>query len=172
MKFIEDLLWEPGLPNDAQPLEMDPLSEVDALQEAQLLDTRIHAISSTAGLLIELRTALQLRQSNTAVLVARGLLEYTWSAEPTTSGNTAWNIIGSEPSLVNELLVLELTFFPHANLRLKAECVEFYAGNVASLGASPPDYTQEDGHAIQSGLARWRSIFQPTQIASHGNLKK
>jgi hypothetical protein len=41
--------------------EMDPLTEDDALQEAQLLDVRFDALRSTVGLLFELRTALQLR---------------------------------------------------------------------------------------------------------------
>lgn len=54
---LEDLLMSSiGLGALGAPPEMNPLTETDALQEAQLLGVRFDALSLTAGLLFELRT--------------------------------------------------------------------------------------------------------------------
>jgi len=65
MKIKDLLLPSPGLRAYAAAPEMDPLTEEDALQEAQLLDVRFDALSLTVGLLFELRMAQQLREANT-----------------------------------------------------------------------------------------------------------
>jgi hypothetical protein len=57
---IQDLLSLPPTLRDLAAPEMDPLTEEDALREAQLLDVRFDAVRSTLGLLFELRVALQL----------------------------------------------------------------------------------------------------------------
>ncbi|MFJ2646194.1 hypothetical protein ACIO1C_05625 [Streptomyces sp. NPDC087420] len=57
-------------------IEVDPLREVDALQEAQLLDSRVCHLTSTAALLFELRTSLQFEVGNSALLVVRGLRSF------------------------------------------------------------------------------------------------
>jgi hypothetical protein len=73
---IEDLFTDADRRRlTAQP-EMDPLTEASALQEAQLLDVRVHALSSTVGLLFDLRTALQFMEGNTALLIARLPVEF------------------------------------------------------------------------------------------------
>lgn len=80
----------------AQP-EMDPLTENDALQEAQLLDVRVDALRSTVGLLFELRVALQLREANTGALVAHGVRKISWSSSPRPTPRTAWNVMSPTP---------------------------------------------------------------------------
>jgi hypothetical protein len=87
----------------AQP-EMDPLTEDDALQDAQPLDVRIDALNSTVGVLFELRVALQLREANTGVLVAHGVQNICWSASPRSAARTAWNVIASTPRCADRLL--------------------------------------------------------------------
>ena len=67
MMRIDDLLLQDYTLRrlTAKP-EMDPLTEVGALQEAQLLGLKFDAVSGVAGLLFELRMALQLRETNTS----------------------------------------------------------------------------------------------------------
>jgi hypothetical protein len=69
--IIEELLSDPGVRRFAARPEMDPLTEEDALQEAQLLEVRIDALRSSVALLLELRMALQLPTANTGILIAR-----------------------------------------------------------------------------------------------------
>jgi hypothetical protein len=81
---IEDLLMSSlGLGALGAPPEMNPLTETDALQEAQLLGVRFDALSLTAGLLFELRIALQF---------ARG--EHRGAHR---SGSQRVVVVGSEP---------------------------------------------------------------------------
>ncbi len=80
--IVEELLSDPALRRFASQPEMDPVTREDALQEAQLLDVRLNALRLTVGLLFELRLALQLRESNTGVLVARGVCMLSWPASP------------------------------------------------------------------------------------------
>ncbi|MFV0462523.1 MAG: hypothetical protein ACK5MP_04905 [Nostocoides sp.] len=75
---------------------MDPLTESDALQEAQLLDVQLDAVREQLALLFELRMALQLREPDTGVLVARGVREFSWTAPPRSSLRTAWSVGGSQ----------------------------------------------------------------------------
>lgn len=62
MITIEDLLLpDSGWREYPSKPEMDPLTEDDALQEAQLLDVRFDALRSTAGLLFERGGRLSIR---------------------------------------------------------------------------------------------------------------
>lgn len=144
---------------EAQP-EMDPLTEDDALQEAQLLDVRFDALRSTVGLLFELRVALQLRGANTGVLVARGVRKVSWSASPRSTARTAWNVVSSTPRCSDRLFELSLLCWPDGHLELSAESAAFFVGDVADIGESPPDYYSDES-TIQAGLAGWHSTFTP-----------
>lgn len=161
MTTIEDLLSldSPLRRFSAQP-EMDPLTEHDALQEAQLLDVRFDALRSRVGLLFELRVALQLREANTGVLVAHGVRKFGWSATARPTGRTAWNVISSTPQCSDRLFELSLLCWPEGHLELSAESAAFFVGDVAGIGESPPDYS-DDESVVQTGLAGWRSIFTP-----------
>jgi hypothetical protein len=143
----------------SQP-EMDPLTEDDALQEAQLLDLRLDALRSTVGLLFELRVALQLREANTGVLVAHGVRNISWSASPRPTARTAWNVISSTPQHSDNLFGLNLQCWPEGRLELTAESAAFFVGDVAGIGEAPPDYGGDE-FATQAGLAGWRSAFRP-----------
>lgn len=161
MMSVEDLLW--AWPNlTATTPEMDPLVEADALQEAQLLDLRVHALSSTVGLLFELRTALQLREGNAAVLAVHGVREFTWLAELRPSGFTAWNIVGSQPESDGQTFSLALDCMPHSQLRLVAANAAFYVIDVPGLGEQPPDYSGDEA-VIKTRLASWGSPFSVVQ---------
>lgn len=163
MITIEELLLpDPRLRRFAAQPEMDPLSEEDALQEAQLLDVRFDALGSTLGLLFELRLALQLRKANTGVLVARGVRELSWTAGPRSTAKTAWTVGGSIPRNEDGLFGLELGMWPTpgAQFKLVAETASFFAGDVPGLDRIP-DYLGDDDATIRAQLASWHSDFVP-----------
>jgi hypothetical protein len=149
MMTIEDLLRDTLAGAELAMPAMDPLREADALQEAQLLDMRIAAATSTVGLLFEMRTALQLREGNAAVLVGYQARALDWSVAPR-QGMTAWTVVGSQPS--NEGLTLD--FYPAARLRLAAERAAFFIVNVHGIGDAPPDYMNDSAAVIQAGIPR------------------
>ena len=161
MIIVEELLWSPGRRGHVALPEADPLREPDALQEAQLLAARVEALSSTVGLLFELRTAMQLREANTAILVARGVHEFTWWAEPRSTSKTAWNVVGSEPRPTNCPFEIDIDLVPRSRLRLVAESAEFYVGDVEGLELQLPDYGIDDDATVRANLADWRSSFSP-----------
>ena len=160
---LEDLLRFPASHGQNAYPESNPIAEENALQEAQLLDLRFDALHSSAGLLFELRTAIQLQAANTGVLVANKLSEITWSAEERSTERTAWNVIGSAPSCVDGRFTLNLLMYPSARLRLIAKSAAFSVVDVLGLGDAPPDYSGDD-ERIRNGLATWNSYFEPVQM--------
>jgi hypothetical protein len=160
---VEELLRpDPALRRYGSQPEMDPLTEDDALQEAQLLDVRFDALRSTVGLLFELRTALQLREANTGVFVARGVRELSWSTGGRSpAARFAWVVAGSAIGTANRLFELRLAGLrPGAGLGLVAESAAFFAGDVPGLDRIP-DYTEDDEATIRAQLAGWHSEFVP-----------
>lgn len=163
MITIEDLLRPDRRWREYASLpEMDPLTEDDALQEAQLLDVRFDALRSTVGLLFELRTALQLREANTGLLVARGVRTLSWTSGPRSTERTAWTVGGSVTRAAGGLYGLELGLWPApgAELDLVAQSAAFFAGDVPGLDRIP-DYSDDDELTIRSQLASWHSEFEP-----------
>jgi hypothetical protein len=159
---IEQLLRpSPELRSFAAQPEVDPLTENDALQEAQLLELRFDALHCTVGLLFELRLALQLRSANTGVLVAHGVHDLSWSAALRSTSRTAWNVVGSEPRAADSVFGLELSFSPEARLSLSASHAAFFTGEVPGLSDTPPNYGGADEPAIRAQLAGWNSNFIP-----------
>lgn len=170
MTTVEDLLRSDARWREFASLpEMDPLTEDGALQEAQLLDVRFDALRSTVGLLFELRTALQLREANTGVLVAHQVHELSWSAErlhygdePPPMNRMAWTVGGSIPRNENRLFGLALGVWPGAQLTLTAESAAFFVGDVPGLERIP-DYVSDDEATIKANLASWHSDFVPVR---------
>lgn len=158
---LKDLLGSPVAElreYGAQP-EMDPLTEADALQEAQLLGIHFDALSLTVGLLFELRLALQLREANTGVLTASGVRGLSWSGPSRATELTAWSIGSSTPRAEGRVFSLNLSMWPApgAQLTVVAESAAFFAGDVPGLDEVPPDYSA----GVRDGLADWDSEFTP-----------
>lgn len=163
MKLHDLLLPDPALRAYGARPEMDPLTEDDALREAQLLDVRFDALTLTVGLLFELRMALQLREGNTGVLVARGVRGLSWSGPSRETGLTAWTVGGSVPGPDQGLFCLQLGMWPApgAQLSLLAESAAFFAVGVPGLSEVPPDYTDLDRQQVSVEIADWNSNFEP-----------
>lgn len=161
---IDDLLsMDPGLRQHASLPEMDPLTEDDALQEAQVLDVRFEALAGVVGILFELRQALQLLEANTGVLVAHGVRELTWAGPSRDTALTAWSVGSSAPRAKDRLFSLSLVMWPHpgARLSLTAESAAFFVGQVPGLAEAPPDYTDRNRATVVGEVARWESMFEP-----------
>jgi hypothetical protein len=146
---------------------MNPSTETDALQEAQLLGVRFDALSLTVGLLFELRVALQLRGANTGVLIARGVKELSWSGPSRATDLTAWSIGSSTPFANDESFSLTLSMWPApgAHFTLVADSAAFIGGDVPGLSRDPPDYVARDRATVSEGLAGWSSEFVPIYAA-------
>lgn len=164
MKIDELLLLDPELRQYASLPEMDPLTDDDALQEAQVLDVRCDPLSGVVGILFELRQALQLREANTGVLVAGGVRELHWEASARDTTLTAWSVGSSVPRTKGSLFHLSMTLWPApgALLSLVAESAAFFVGHVPGLAIWPPDYTKNDRSSVRESIAAWDTDFDPT----------
>ncbi|MEV6263260.1 hypothetical protein AB0M42_21260 [Streptomyces sp. NPDC051784] len=120
----------------------DPLREPDALREAQLLECRVSQLTSTASLLFELRTALQIDEGNAALLVMRGLRSLDWTAGAAPRGPTARTVVSGVPGRLDDLFRAEFSFHPDSRLEILGERAEFYVLEAQGIGDVPPDYTE------------------------------
>lgn len=143
--------------------EMDPLTEEDALQEAQVLDVRFDALAGVVGIIFELRQALQLREANTGVLVAQGARALTWEGHAGDTTLTAWSVGSSVPCVRDGVFELSLVLWPHpgARLALTAESAAFFIGDVPGLSEAPLDYCGRDRTGVNGEVACWESAFEP-----------
>ncbi len=154
----------------SQP-DVNPLTESDALQEAQLLAVKFEAVAATASLLFELRVALHLRETNAGVLTARGVRRFVWSGPERTTARTAWTVGGSTVHVDDGLFSMELGLWPGpgAQVELVAESAAFFAGDVPGLDDVPPNYVEDDEETICSNLPNWDSPFRVISVANSGS---
>ncbi|MEN0133862.1 MAG: hypothetical protein AAGC80_01870 [Rhodococcus sp. (in: high G+C Gram-positive bacteria)] len=138
----------------------DPLRIDDLLQECALLDVRHFASSSVVGLLLDLRTALQLDVGNTALVVVGGISSYSWASDTTDADTMMRTVVGSHPTLSDTEYELEVTCSPRSTLRLKGKWASFFEGNVRSIGESQPDLTSDDAATLVSGFPNWQSEME------------
>lgn len=167
---IEDLFRIPVRRAFAAKPEMDPLTEDIALMESELLDVRFEAVTSTVGLLFDLRGALQLRLANTGVLIVHEVARLEWYEdlhaieketikEALSMGpgrHRAWIVIASEPR-PTDLFNLKLQFVPGAELNVSGESAEFLMGDVPGIGEVAATYTDDPLDVIEASLPHWDS---------------
>lgn len=168
MISINDLVRARPCSAALDPAEPDPLREADALQEAQLLDSRVCQLTSTAALLFELRTSLQFESGNAALLVVRGLHSFGWNSPAVQGPLTALTVVSSVPDRLNDSFRARFAFFPDAQLEVVGELAEFHVLAVEGVGDVPPDYTDGDLKRVQEALPSWSSACSPLQ-ASHSH---
>jgi hypothetical protein len=155
-----------SLPWPAEPVQADPLRDVDALREVQLLDSRVSHLTSTAALLLEMRTALQFDRGNCALLVVRGVRSFEWDLPRSVAPVAALTIMGSRPGRGDTTLQLQLAFYPEARLALSGDRGEFYVLDSKEIGDVPPDYSDAELRNIQHHLPTWTSECTPIQFST------
>lgn len=161
MTTISDFAQGPWHRHYGSKPEMDPLTEDDALMEAQVLDIRLDALRSRMAILFELRLALQLREGNTGLLVADGVTAFEWSAGARETARTAWNVVGSIARATGGILEVRLGMLPRAELLLRTRSAVFYSGDVPGL-VEIADYGEVQEPELDSMVAHWASEFSPS----------
>jgi hypothetical protein len=165
MMTVEELLSSAPRRPSRMP-EMDPLREADALREAQLLDLRMSALRSTAGLLFEFRTSLQFDEGNAALVIVRDLRDLRWCRERKFSPLTALTVISSLATVGDTgAFGIELEFFPDASLEVRGGEAEFYVLEVPGIGEAPPDYVESPFEVIGNRLPSWTSVCSVLQAS-------
>jgi hypothetical protein len=130
----------------------------DALQEAQLVEVRWDTIRGHVGLLFDLRLSLQFRDSDTGLIVLRGVTEVAGLKPHPAASNSAWNVVSSQTALQSGTISVELGIWPEAQLRITALAGEFYELTVGHLNEmAPPDLDGDDA-AISEGTPDWNSL--------------
>jgi len=157
MISMEDLVRARSSSPAPRPLEMDPLREADALQEAQLLDSRVCPLTSVAALLFEMRTSLQFKDGNSALLVVRGLRSFGWTSSAEQMPFMALTALSSAPGRAGGSFRLRIGFHPEAELVAAGDLAEFYLLDAQGIGDAPPDYPDADRVRIHRGLPSWSS---------------
>ena len=160
MKISDFLLPEFAERNRLAPPDPDPLVEPDALQEAQLLGIKFDATTGALGVLFDLRTALELRNANTGLLVARGVWEVSWLSTSRPTDLTAWTIGSSLPGSGG--MKFSMWPAPGAQFSFKSTAMLFTCGDVPHLNDAPPNYLDLDASSVQGQLASWESEFEAT----------
>ena len=163
--LARDLLDSRRIEDLPQPA-VDPLTESQALLEAQVLEILFDVKRATLGVLFELRTSMMMTESNTGVLVAQGVQTLTFRGEPRDTKLTAWSVLTSE-AVGASGASLELQFHPDAHIGLSASSLRYVNCDVASIGDIPPDYSDgfESPHRL---LADWESEIHPISSSSTG----
>lgn len=138
-------------------VEVDPLREMDALQEVQLLDSRVCHLTSTAAILFELRTSLQFDVGNAALFVVRGLRSFDWNLPERRLPLTALTVVSSVPGRLSDSFHVRFEFFPKAHLSVVGSLAEFYVLESEGIGEVPPDYSSLDLEQVQDALPSWSS---------------
>ncbi|WP_148222487.1 hypothetical protein [Rhodococcus opacus] len=140
--------------------DWDPLLIDDLLQECALLDVRHFASSSVVGLLLDLRTALQLDVGNTALLVIGGVSGYSWVSDALEADTMMRTVVGSKPTPSATDYKIELACSPQSTFEAKGKWASFFEGNVRSIGESQPDLTSDDPATLVSGFPNWQSELE------------
>ncbi|WP_171172487.1 hypothetical protein [Streptomyces sp. I05A-00742] len=165
MISINDLVHVRPRPGSFGSAEVDPLREADALQEAQLLDSRVCHLTSTAALLFEMRTSLQFEVGNSALLVVRGLRSFDWTSPKQQVPLAALTVVSSVTEQSGEPLRARFEFFPEARLVVAGDLAEFYVLEVQGIGEVPPDYSSVDLEKVQGALPSWSSACRLLQAS-------
>jgi hypothetical protein len=162
MMRIGELLSSPARRNCAATPETDALVDLDALQEADLVNVRFDADDSSVVMLLDLRTALQFRLANTAVLVLRGVEELHWArGEHGGPGRWAHYVMSSKPGVDRDRVTLELVCLGGWRFSAISAAAEFFVGDIPDLPGAPPNFVEDDEQTITDGMPSWDSLFQP-----------
>jgi hypothetical protein len=166
MTSIEDLFAGMTDAASARPIDWDPLREPDALQEVGLLDCRMCPLTGRAGLLLDMRSALQYRTGNAALLVVRGLASFQWNEEPLERDLLSFAIMSSTPAAARRGWRMDLGLIPDGELSVTGRGADFHLLEVEGIPGAPPDYTERRLNEVREGLPWWDSDCTVLQFAT------
>ncbi|MFI7336873.1 hypothetical protein ACIBUY_02900 [Streptomyces sp. NPDC050085] len=137
------------------PTDWDPLRESDALQEAALLDCRVCPLTGRAGLLLDMRTALQYRTGNAALLVVRGLRSFSWRETPPEVELFNFPVGSSSPSMTKGAWRIDLGLFLDGELSVEGRAADFRLLEVRGVPEMLPDYSGRRLDQVRHALPWW-----------------
>ncbi|WP_100350233.1 hypothetical protein [Luteimicrobium subarcticum] len=143
--------------------DVDPFVEDDVLQEAQVLDARVDAVSSIAAILLDLRTALQFEVGNFAMLVVHGVRSAEWQTEQPPKPPTAWTVVSSRTTRPSGLVHFHLGMWPDAQWASEGASATFFVFDVPGIADTPPDYGSDGPTVVRAGLPHWSSTVEVIQ---------
>ncbi len=156
---INELLLSVDRRKHAAMPEIDPLVEADALQEADLVDVRFDACTSSLAMLLDLRTSLQFRLANTALLVLRDINEFHWGPSEAQARRVAHYVMSSRPGVVRNRFSLEVVCLRGWRLSAAASSAEFFAVDIPTLSGAPPNFVEDDEQTVAAGMPDWHSLL-------------
>ncbi|MCX4972695.1 hypothetical protein [Streptomyces sp. NBC_00620] len=158
MTSVEALLTTAETGTSADPIGWDPLREPDALQEVGLLDCRVCPLTGRAGLLLDMRSALQYRTGNAALLVVRGLRSFHWDEEPLERDLRPFTIMSSTPSAAKKKeWRMDIGLIPDGELSVTGKNADFYLLEAEGVPDAPPLFLERQLHEVRDGLPWWDS---------------
>ncbi|MFD4539041.1 hypothetical protein [Streptomyces bauhiniae] len=166
MTRIEDLFISSANDGSAQPISWDALREPDALQEASLLDCRVCPLTGRAGLLLDMRTALQYRTGNAALLIVRGLRSFQWSEEAFERELLPFAVMTSAPTVAKRMWRMDLGLFPDGELSVEGKAADFFLLDAHGIPEAPPSYSDHHLAQVKSDLPWWESACTVLESSS------
>jgi hypothetical protein len=151
---------------------MDALRQAGALDEAQITEVLVDTLRSRIGVLFDLRQALQLRDSNTALIVCYGVDDFTWATKEHHGPRTAWTVMSSIVTFHEDVFAVTFRLLPTVDLRLTAHAAAFYVGDVTDLPKAPPDLVDDDDATVARGMPTLASPFGVRHVTTLGSFRK
>ncbi|MBL1079598.1 hypothetical protein JK358_34860 [Nocardia sp. 2] len=151
---IESLLVDANNRVPAQ-VQWNPLLVEDLLLEACVLDFRYVPQTSSVGVLLDLRTALQIDEGNTGLLIVENTLKMAISIDKP-HGAMVSTIVGSVPDTDTPATYgIEIACMPAAVITIAGQRALFHVGNVDGIGDAQPMLEGEEFPT--EGFQRWES---------------
>ncbi|MFF9850418.1 hypothetical protein [Streptomyces litmocidini] len=143
------------------------MKELDALQDAQLLDSRFCPTANRAALLFDMRTAACYPLGNAAILIVQGIRSLRWSGLPQGRSLMAFSVMTSRPSRVaDDEWMMDLRFFPDGEYSIGGERADFHLLEADGIPEAPPSYPGRSLDEVQHELPSWTSTCTVLQSAT------
>lgn len=135
----------------------DPFREDGVLAETQVVGVISVPGADVAGLLLDLRTALQLDEGNAGLLVARGGALIEADASGVGVPPQALPVVASSTFQDRGRATVRLATHPAGSFTVGGAKLSFHVLDVSSIPDVPPDYTDPDWSWTSDQLPQWGS---------------
>ena len=159
---IDELLRSSSRREHAAMPESDALTEVDGLQEADLVDARF-----LAGECRERSCSISVLRCSSGWRTRRCWCYGRWQRSTGRAlsrggrGRVAHYVMSSRPDSKAGRFALEMVCLRGWRLSAIASSAEFFVGDVPGLPEAPPSFIEDDESTIVSGMPSWASTFKP-----------
>jgi hypothetical protein len=158
MIAIRDLLVRPDLDAPVPTNRPNPLLSPGELQESMVLDVSLDVVTSTGGVLLDLRVSLDEGASGAfGLLVVRGLEATMWQNQAGRRGLTAWNVLDFAPLAIDGAWEAWMGLYPDGELTIRGASAEYYELDVVGQVDYIVDYTENNPREVAGVLPDWAS---------------